>query len=392
MTVTVCIPAYRAGTFIDRTLRSAAGQTYTDLRIEIAIDPSDDDPPERPDSTYDVATSFLHDPRFRVVTNPRRLGWAENVRAMLGRVRTPYFAILAHDDAWHPQYVEILLEALTSDHANVVAFADILRIGDWVPERKAVFLGDDRSRFSQVVNFMLGGADGNPWRGITRSEAMRRAGGFPTDDHMGFAVECEYALALLMQGPGVRVPRAMFYKRFHPREKATASRDRMRLQGREQRIAGLDVHNARMRTIVGPLLATGDEEIIDLALTTVALGRWQLFLGHKFDDVHLVRAQDALSQVRGWRAATYAARVAGRIHHFLSRHAAAADSQHESDLQAEAAFNANPDDYEIVLWFARRRLIAGYPSAALDLIDRMEQMLPNVEGAQQLRQEAYRQL
>ena len=41
--VSVCIPAYEAEEFIDRTLRCARAQTLQDIRILVSIDVSGDD-------------------------------------------------------------------------------------------------------------------------------------------------------------------------------------------------------------------------------------------------------------------------------------------------------------------------------------------------------------
>lgn len=44
-TVTVCIPAYRAASFIAQTVIGVLRQTHSDLRVVVAIDPPDDGSP-----------------------------------------------------------------------------------------------------------------------------------------------------------------------------------------------------------------------------------------------------------------------------------------------------------------------------------------------------------
>ncbi len=94
--VTVCVPAHRAAAFIAHTLGSIQSQTFSDIRVEIGLEP------DEAWATEKACRAFLADPRFHLRRNPTTLGWDGNVRALLLRVETPYFAVLPHDDLWHP--------------------------------------------------------------------------------------------------------------------------------------------------------------------------------------------------------------------------------------------------------------------------------------------------
>ena len=106
--ITVCIPAYRSGKYLEKTLRSVQQQTHRELIVEIGLEPADDD-----GETRRICEAFLGDPRFSVVDNPEVLGWAQNIDSLLQRVETPYFTILPHDDAIHPEYLSRLVAAVT---------------------------------------------------------------------------------------------------------------------------------------------------------------------------------------------------------------------------------------------------------------------------------------
>jgi glycosyltransferase involved in cell wall biosynthesis len=104
--VSVCIPAYEAAAFIDRTLACARRQTHARLRILVSIDASED-------ATESICRRHAAgDPRIEVLAQPRRLGWSENANAVLARVRTPFCFLYFHDDIIVPDYVARLREAL----------------------------------------------------------------------------------------------------------------------------------------------------------------------------------------------------------------------------------------------------------------------------------------
>ena len=196
--VTVCIPAYRAERFLTHTLRSIAKQTYRDIGVEIAIEPPAAE-------TAKACTPFLHDPCFRVSINDQRLGWAENIAALLARVRTPFFIILPHDDVLHPDYIETLLGAITARPDASVAYADMFCFGDG-HFRKSLTI-EEGGPFERLLSFFLGGAEAVPWRGVTRTTVLDGGATFPSNEFISFAVECEWACHLLRSGAAVRVPR-----------------------------------------------------------------------------------------------------------------------------------------------------------------------------------------
>jgi glycosyltransferase involved in cell wall biosynthesis len=118
--VTVCIPAYQAAEFIDRTLRCAREQTFDALRIAVSIDVSEDD-------TEAICNAHAReDDRIDVRPHRERLGWFGNVNHLLDAVTTELSFIYFHDDVIDPTYVEQLVAALrrrpdaASAHCDVV--------------------------------------------------------------------------------------------------------------------------------------------------------------------------------------------------------------------------------------------------------------------------------
>lgn len=223
--ITVCIPAFRAGSFIAETVGSVLAQSFDDFLVSIAIDPSDDGP----DDTKTALEPFRDDPRVSVRVNWRRLGWAQNFNSLLETVKTDFFAFLPHDDLWTPNYLATLAPLVMADASASVSFADMRFFGAAAPDqRHAMPLPKGESRTRHLLRFMIEGAHAVPWRGVTRRSVSEVTGGFPYDGFGGFAVEAEYALSLLEAGIAIHVASPLYRKRvFGADQRVSASASRL---------------------------------------------------------------------------------------------------------------------------------------------------------------------
>lgn len=261
--VTICVPAYRAEAFIVRTVRQALAQTHRDLRVEVGIEPPGD-------ATLAACAPLAGDPRLRLAVNPRVLGWAGNVAALVARVDTPYFAILPHD-LLHDRYVETLLSVLERDDAVSVAYGDIRFVAPVGSFRRALPL-DEGPVADRLVSFFLGGGEAPPWRGVTRRSVLDRSR-FPVDDFGGFLVECEWALHLVAEGVARRVPRTLYFKCVAADGIDTASRARMAMPP-ERKAAALEDHRVRLLGRIAQALAhEADRAVVGCAVDAALLRR-----------------------------------------------------------------------------------------------------------------------
>lgn len=101
--VSVVIPAYNAGAFIDASVASALAQTLPDLEVIVVDDGSTDDTSFR--------LSAFHDPRLRVITQPNR-GLADALNTGIRAARGEYLGFLDADDIWLPDKLERHIQAL----------------------------------------------------------------------------------------------------------------------------------------------------------------------------------------------------------------------------------------------------------------------------------------
>lgn len=372
--VTVCVPAYRSERVIGHTLGSIQAQTFRDFRVRIAVEPVDEGP------TVDACRPFLADPRFQLVVNERRLGWDANVASLVASVDTPYLCVQPHDDVMRPTYLATLLGTLRDRPDASVAYSDILSFGV-ATGRRANVLPDVPGRSQRELAFFLEGAEGHPWRGVTRRDKL--TGPFPTNPRQGFAVETEWALHLLQQGVALRSDQPLYLKRQHDRtaEGSVSIGWRFRMSPQELE-AALEENRARLLAAVGPDEADGvPRDVILLAAEAAMLRRWQTIPGAPlpFGAPQLDRAQRVLAGTVG-ASFPEAARIRAMVHVALSRHHAALGDEVATMDHAAWAVESAPVDREACIHLARLLLGRGRTEEALQLVLRIAASVPLDDG------------
>lgn len=109
-TVSVVIPLYNKGKYIERALTSVLAQTYQPFEIIVIDDSSTDDGPEK--------VLKLNDPAIILIRQENRgPGAARN--AGLAMAKGKYVSFLDADDEWLPSFLETGLLVLEDDKANI---------------------------------------------------------------------------------------------------------------------------------------------------------------------------------------------------------------------------------------------------------------------------------
>ena len=124
--ISVIVPAYNTAPYIEETLLSVVGQTFTDFEIIVVNDGSPDTP-----ALEAALAPFAARIRY-VVQENRGLSAARNAGIAVSRGK--YVAFLDSDDAWEPDYLEYQLSELSRRglavvYANATTFGDPLRSG-----------------------------------------------------------------------------------------------------------------------------------------------------------------------------------------------------------------------------------------------------------------------
>lgn len=124
--VSVIMPSYNTGKYIEASIRSVLAQTYTDWELIIVDDCSSD-------NTVEVINSFS-DPRIILLKNDKNSGAAVSRNYALREAKGKWIAFLDSDDIWEP---EKLSKQLTFMKENGYAFTytdyRICLNGEWMP-------------------------------------------------------------------------------------------------------------------------------------------------------------------------------------------------------------------------------------------------------------------
>jgi GT2 family glycosyltransferase len=206
--VTVCVPVFNAATFLAETLDSIAAQSFTDIKVLISLDRSDDD-----DDSESVCRRYLHDPRFELIVQRERLGWVGNVNALIERVDTPYFCITPHDDLLAPQYLAEVYSLAASDPAIACAYSDVEGFGTSRP----YFAQPDirGTLMERVIDFLINHFAVVPFRGIIRRRNSDDRPYIPAGLRRDYAADTVWMLHIALRGELRRVPSMLYAKRYH---------------------------------------------------------------------------------------------------------------------------------------------------------------------------------
>ncbi len=110
--VSVCVPTYNGGTFLEDCLQSVCEQTFRDIEILIVDDGSDD-------STVEIVRRFArNDERIRLRQNGSRLGLAGNWNRCVELARGEWIKFVFQDDLLTPECISLMLRKAESSAAR----------------------------------------------------------------------------------------------------------------------------------------------------------------------------------------------------------------------------------------------------------------------------------
>lgn len=211
--VVALVPAWRAAAFIGPTLDGLAAQTCPHLEVVISDDAS-------PDDTAAICERYAErDARFRLIRQPRNLGWTGNVNALLAHGRGDYLLFAFHDDILAPEYVARCVAALEANPRAIIAFSDLTLVnqdGSREERSYAVLEGvPDVVRRARLVAQQRG-SWWIPNRGVFRASAARAIGGLRRHLAGEFSADWPWLLHMSLLGEFTRIPENLCTKVYTP--------------------------------------------------------------------------------------------------------------------------------------------------------------------------------
>lgn len=97
--VSIIMPSYNTGKYIEKTIDSVLEQTYRNWELLIIDDSSND-------NTDEVINPYLSDKRIQYIKNTKNSGAAFSRNYALRKARGRWIAFLDSDDLWMPEKLE----------------------------------------------------------------------------------------------------------------------------------------------------------------------------------------------------------------------------------------------------------------------------------------------
>jgi glycosyltransferase involved in cell wall biosynthesis len=239
--VSIGMPVYNAEAFLAETLDSILGQTFQNFELVISDNASTDTTPE-------ICRTYAQaDRRIRYEPNKANIGVIANFNQTFRLSGAEYFKWHAHDDVLAPEFLERCVELLDSDPTTILVGTRVGLIEeDGSPvsfdAKKAMFVTSDGEeippppppyplassrrlqRFRGVLFDVTGPVHSEFLFGVFRSNAL---GQTPLIERY-IGAEKVLLARLSLKGRFKEVPKALFFRRYHPGHAGRVGKDRWR--------------------------------------------------------------------------------------------------------------------------------------------------------------------
>ena len=216
--VSIGVPVYNGGQFLERAIDSLLSQTFADLEIVVSDNASTDD------SRDIIRRAAKRDPRVRYSFNEVNRGLVWNHRRVIALARGEYFMFAPHDDWFAEDYVERCVELLDARPDVTYALSEAILVDAEAREigrerlRQRVDDPSPSTRFWDLL-VVQGGVN---WYGLARRELFARIGRYRSVPRSERIVLAELAL----WGPFGVVPGRLYFRRVHEGQATALRRSR----------------------------------------------------------------------------------------------------------------------------------------------------------------------
>ena len=199
--VSICIPTWQAEAFVHQAIECAQNQTHANLEILISVDESTDD-------TLEVCRRYAdRDPRIRVFSPPARIGWTANIKSLLDKVRSEFYAIYFHDDKVSKDWIATLLSVLKGRPDAGAAYCAIMESDTPNPGQ-----AHDGPVFDRLATRLVKAPKGSPLRALTRRTVFAAPIRFPETSMLGYQSQHAYLVDLIAGAPLLYAPETHYFR------------------------------------------------------------------------------------------------------------------------------------------------------------------------------------
>jgi len=147
--LSIGLPVYNSSEYLDKVLKSLLNQTFRDFELIISDDASKDD-------TANICRSYAqNDDRICFISQKTNIGMVNNQNYVLNQAEGKYFMWAAHDDYYHKDFIQTLLNVLELDNKLVTVFCPLSIFSNTTEDITSIcklnYAG--RSGFSRIIIF-----------------------------------------------------------------------------------------------------------------------------------------------------------------------------------------------------------------------------------------------
>jgi glycosyltransferase involved in cell wall biosynthesis len=213
--VSVCIPLYRSGRFVDRILQNIAAIDYPRVEILVSDRHGDDD------ALATVRRRVGVDARLRIVQATDRLSWLQHYNWLLREARGDYVMWMPHDDEFPAGYIPRLAAALDARPDAVLAYGRIVRVdlagAPLVPSMSSPpAAAPDPWTPVAAAGMLIRRETEEPFRGLFRREVALRAELWIRPSLDAMSEDAYWVFGLALCGPFVFAPDCTCRKAYYP--------------------------------------------------------------------------------------------------------------------------------------------------------------------------------
>ena len=122
--IDILLATYNGEKYLKEQLDSILNQTYTNFRLLISDDCSND-------NTKVILKEYeLKDSRIKIFYQEKNMGYIKNFEFLLKNVESDFYALSDQDDIWMPEKIEVAIKKIKENDANLY-FSDLKLIDEY---------------------------------------------------------------------------------------------------------------------------------------------------------------------------------------------------------------------------------------------------------------------